>query len=60
MRKPVKLRTVTAEEEQEIRRLAASRKEAIRLVQRARIIAAMIDDPELCASQAGSGPSSLP
>ena len=53
MRKPVKLRAVTAEEEQCIRRLVASRKEAIRLVQRARIIAAIMDDPNLCASHAG-------
>jgi transposase len=53
MRKPLRLRAVTAEEEQELRRLAASRKEAIRLVQRARIITALMDDPNLCASQAG-------
>jgi transposase len=53
MRKPVTLRAVTTEEEKDIRRLAASRKEAIRLVQRARIIVAMLDDPELRASQAG-------
>ncbi len=51
-RKRIRLRTLTSEEETEIRRLAASRKEPIRLVQRARIIAAMLDDPELTASQA--------
>ncbi len=51
-RKRIRLRTLTGEEEMEIRRLAASRKEPIRLVQRARIIAAMLDDPELTASQA--------
>jgi transposase len=47
------LRALTTEEETEIKRLAASRKEAIRLVQRAQIIAAMIEDPELTATAAG-------
>lgn len=53
MRKAVKLRTLTTEEETEIRRLANSRKEAHRLVQRAKVIEAMMDDPELHATQAG-------
>jgi len=53
MRKPVKLRTLTTEEIAEIRRLAASRTESFRLVQRARIIAAMLDDPNLYGSEAG-------
>ena len=53
MPKRIKLRTLTSEEEQEIRRLAKSRKEPIRIVQRAQIIAAMLDDPELAASRAG-------
>ena len=38
MRTPVRLRSLTAEEVTEVRRLANSRKEAIRLVQRARLI----------------------
>jgi transposase len=53
MRPAVKLRTLTAEEEAEIRRLAGSRKEPHRLVQRAQVIAAMLDDPKLYAIQAG-------
>jgi transposase len=52
MRKPIKLRTLTAEEVTEIKRLANSRTEAIRLVQRARIITFMYDDPSLYASDA--------
>jgi transposase len=54
MRKAVELRTLTTEEEAEIRRLAASRKEPFRLVQRAKVIAAMLDDPKLRATQAGA------
>jgi transposase len=53
MPKRIHLRTLTTEEQVEIRRLAASRKEPIRLVQRARVIAAMLDDPELPAGAAG-------
>jgi transposase len=53
MRPAVKLRSLTTEEEAEIRRLAASRKEPHRLVQRAQVIAAMLDDPQLHASHAG-------
>ena len=53
MRPAVKLRSLTTEEEAEIRRLAASRKEPHRLVQRAQVIAAMLDDPTLHASHAG-------
>jgi transposase len=53
MRKPVKLRSLTTEEEAEIRRLAASRKKAHRLVQRAQVIEAMLDDPRLTATHAG-------
>jgi len=45
MRKAVKLRSLTIEEKAEIRRLAASRKESHRLVQRAKVIVAMLDDP---------------
>jgi transposase len=53
MRTPIKLRTLTAEEVTEIKRLAASRKEPMRLVQRARIIASMVEDNTLYASEAG-------
>jgi transposase len=53
MRTPVKLRTLTAEEVSEIKRLASSRKEPIRLVQRARVIAYMLEDSRLYASDAG-------
>jgi transposase len=54
MRKAVKLRSLTPEEEAQIRRLAASRKEAHRLVQRAKVIVALLDDPKLHATQAGT------
>jgi transposase len=53
MRKAVKLRSLTTEEEAEVRRLAASRKESHRLVQRAKVIVAMLDDPQLHATYAG-------
>lgn len=53
MRTSVKLRTLTAEEVTEIKRLASSCKEPIRLVQRARIIAYMVEDSKLYASDAG-------
>ena len=53
MRKAVRLRTITSEEESEIRKLAASRKEAYRLVQRAKVIVAMLDDAKLHATEAG-------
>jgi transposase len=53
MPKRIHLRTLTAEEQAEIKRVAASRKEPIRLVQRAKIIAAMMEDPELTAGEAG-------
>jgi transposase len=53
MRKPVKLRTLTAEEVTEIKRLGNSRTAPIRLVQRARIIAFMHADPTMYASDAG-------
>ncbi len=49
MPKLIALRTLTTEEEAEIRRLANSCKEPLRLVQRARVIAAMLDDPSLPA-----------
>lgn len=53
MRKRIILRTLTAEEVTQIKRLASSRTEAVRLVQRARVIAYMIDNPKLYASDAG-------
>jgi len=53
MPKRIRLRALTADEKAEIRRLAASRKESIRLVQRARIIAAMDEDAGLTATEAG-------
>ena len=53
MPKRIVLRTLTTEEEAEIKRLAKSRKESRRLVQRAQVIEAMLDDPRLPASRAG-------
>lgn len=49
----IRLRALTTDERAEIQRLATFRKESIRLVQRARIIAAMAEDPELTATEAG-------
>lgn len=54
MRKAVKLRSLTTEEEAEIHRLGASRKESQRFVQRAKVIVALLDDPKLHATHAGS------
>jgi hypothetical protein len=51
--KRIPLRALTAEEREEIRRLATSSKEPHRLVQRERVILAMLEDPDLTASQAG-------
>lgn len=53
MPKRMRLRMLTTEEKVEIQRLAVSRKEPLRLVQRARVIAAMAQDPELTATEAG-------
>lgn len=53
MPKRVLLRALTIEEYGEISRLVTSRKESIRLVQRARIIKMMSDDADLTASDAG-------
>ena len=53
MPKRIKLRTLTKKEEAEIKRIAHSRTESIRMVQRARIIEAMVKDPKLAASRAG-------
>ena len=48
----VKLRPVTSEEEAELRRLAVSRTEPASMVQRAKLICLLCDDPDLSASQA--------
>jgi transposase len=53
MRKAVQLRTLTTEEDTEVRRLAASRKAPHHLVQRAKVIVAKLDTPQLPATQAG-------
>ncbi len=53
MRRQIILRTLTAEEVIQIKRLASSRTEAVRLVQRARVIFYMLDNPKLYASDAG-------
>ena len=50
--KQIQLRTLIPEEEAEVRRLATSRKAAVRLVQRAKILVAMLDDSSLNASAA--------
>lgn len=52
-RKRIALRTLTTEEIDEIKRLARSRSESVRIVQRARLIQAMFDDPNLRATDAG-------
>jgi transposase len=52
MPKRIRLRELTREERQEINRIAASRTEAVRRVQRVRIIKAMADDPDVTASDA--------
>ena len=53
MPKRIALRTLTSEEQAEVRRLAKSHKEPMRLVQRARVIDAMLDDPNMSESRAG-------
>jgi len=53
MPKRIRLRSLTPDEKAEIQRLVSSRKEPIRLVQRARIIAYMVEEPELTATEAG-------
>ncbi len=53
MPKRIRVRTLTTEEVAEIKRIANSRKEPIRLVQRARIIEGMHDEADLTASDAG-------
>jgi transposase len=53
MPKRLKLRPVSQKEAEMIRRLASSRKESASLVQRARVIQALLDDPALSADEAG-------
>lgn len=53
MPKRIRLRALTSEDKQEINRIAASRTEPVRRVQRVRIIKAMLDDADLTASNAG-------
>jgi len=53
MPKQVRLRELTEQERQEIVRIVNSRTEPVRRVQRAKIIAAMVEDPGLPASHAG-------
>jgi hypothetical protein len=44
--KKLELRSVTPEEERELRRLAASRTAPARLVERAKILVRLLDEPE--------------
>jgi len=53
MPKRITLQTLTEEEKREVERLAVSRKAPARLVQRAKVIKALLDNPELSASAAG-------
>lgn len=54
MGKRLRLRTVSSEERAELERLARSHKAEARLVQRARLIHAMLEDAGLCANAAGA------
>jgi transposase len=51
--KKLELRSVTVEEERELRKLAASRTAPARLVQRAKVLVTMLDEPALGAMEAG-------
>ena len=53
MPKRLQVRTLTAEEKEELKRLLNSRNAPIKLVQRARVIQALLDDPGLGAARAG-------
>jgi transposase len=52
MPKHVKLRELTDEETQDVRRLAKSRTAPVRAVQRAKVIVALLEEPTLKASEA--------
>lgn len=53
MPKRIRLRELTFEEETKIRKLAESHEEPEKLIQRARVIVAMLDNPSIPASRAG-------
>ena len=53
MAKRLRLRELTDDEKQAIGRIIRSRTEPLRLVQRAKIIQALLDNPRLAAAQAG-------
>ena len=53
MSRVLKLREVSQEEAEQIRKLASSRTQPLRLVQRAQIIQHMLDNPKLHAGEAG-------
>lgn len=53
MAKKLELRSVMPDEERELRTLAASRTLSARLVQRAKILVTMLDEPEIGATEAG-------
>lgn len=53
MSRVLRLREVSAEEAEQIRKLASSRKQPLHLVKRAKIIQSMLDNPKLPADQAG-------
>jgi len=53
MSRILRLRKVSEEETEKIRKLASSRTQPARLVQRSRIIQLMLDNPELPAEEAG-------
>ncbi len=53
MPKKLQVRELTEKESQELKRLVKSRTAPVRQVQRARVIQAMVDDPQLGAIEAG-------
>ncbi len=53
MAKKLELRSVTDKEERELRKLAASRTAPARLVQRAKVLVTLLDEPEIGAMEAG-------
>ncbi|MBA4376483.1 MAG: helix-turn-helix domain-containing protein [Anaerolinea sp.] len=53
MPEKMKVRVVSEEERQEVERLARSRTEPARMVQRAKLIASMLNDENLSAAKAG-------
>lgn len=53
MAKKLELRSVTPEEERELRKLAASRTAPARLVQRAKILVTLLNEPAVGAMEAG-------